>query len=63
MLQLLSAGYTNEDFEAMCVILSHGIEAVCDNVCESCVFDRACADVMRVTTHINRRLNAEEIKD
>ena len=60
MLQLLASCYTREDFECMLTILSNGINSVCDGVCESCAFDRACADVMRVNTHIAGRLATEK---
>ena len=60
MLQLLASRYTREDFECMLAILTNGINSVCDGVCESCAFDRACADVMRVNTHIAGRLATEK---
>ena len=60
MLQLLASRYTRDDFECMLTILTNGINSVCDGVCESCAFDRACADVMRVNTHIAGRLATEK---
>ena len=60
MLQLLGSHYNREDYECMLTILSNGIDSVCDGVCETCAFDRACADVMRVNTHIAGRLATEK---
>ena len=53
MLQLLASRYTRDDFECMLTILTNGINSVC-------AFDRACADVMRVNTHIAGRLATEK---
>lgn len=58
MLQLLPGGYNKEDFDAMATILQVGIDTVCDGVCESCAFDRACADVLRVAVFAGQKANS-----
>lgn len=63
MLQLLAANYTKEDFANMLQILELGLDAVCDGICESCTYDRACADVMRVNTHIATKISMMSDED
>ena len=58
MLQLLPGGYNKDDFDAMSTILQAGIDSVCDGVCESCTFDRACADVLRVAVFARQKANS-----
>lgn len=63
MLQLLPGGYNKDDFDAMATILQAGIDTVCDGVCESCTFDRACADVLRVAVFAGQKANSYTNKD
>lgn len=63
MLQLLPGGYNKDDFDAMATILQAGIDTVCDGVCESCTFDRACADVMRVAVFAGQKSSVWPKKD
>lgn len=68
MLQLLPKGYNKDDFDAMATILQAGIDTVCGGVsvshgCESCTFDRACADVLRVAVFAEQRANSYDNKD
>ena len=63
MLQLLPGGYNKDDFDAMATILQAGIFSVCDGVCESCTFDRACADVIRVAVFADHKASNYTNKD
>ena len=63
MLSLLTGGYERDDLANLLDILQNGLESVCGGDCDSCRFDRQCADIMRLEVFISQRLEFDKYKE